>query len=87
MKKVSRHIDDLESSSDDSDDSDNSDEEYIKALKLMFLEKSSLKGNFGMYSLQEHWLWWAIVFTSLNCKFTNLFTTSKNIHDFDTYKY
>ena len=45
-KKVIRHIDDLESSSDDSDDSN---EELIKAMKLMFLEKTILK----MYFFRE----------------------------------
>ena len=51
-KKVTRHIiEDLESSSDDSDDSD---KEYIKAVKLMFLEKTILKMQFPkMYFLRE----------------------------------
>ena len=43
-KKVIRPIiDDLESFSDDSDDSD---EKYIKAMKLMFLEKTIFKNVF-----------------------------------------
>ena len=50
-KEISHIIDDLESSSDDSD---NSEEEQIKAMKLMFLEKTILKIQFSkMYFLRE----------------------------------
>ena len=43
-KKLIRHIiDDLESSSDEFGDSVDSDEEYIKAMRLMVFEMSSLR--------------------------------------------
>ena len=54
-KKIIRHIiDDFESSSGDSDDSGDPDHGWIKAMKLIFLEKTILKINFSeMYFLRE----------------------------------
>ena len=68
-KKVIRHIiDDLESPFDDSHDSE---EEEIKAVKLMFLEKTILKIKFSRnYFLREQF--WKSIYRGNN--FENIFS-------------
>ena len=61
--------------------------ERMNFWNAFYFWRSILKMLFFEGEIFENILGWVILFITLNCQFAKLFTTSKKILDFDTYRY